>query len=548
MSDYATHIPVSSPDPTGIQTLIPSFAYEPPADALVPSPWELPVDSMTEAGSRSSRRTLDAGKMAQVVQRAGGTGLEVATRLHRLATVRPSGATTPQTKVQLLPNHKWHRGDGTHRRSHVQSPSPLRIENLMDDLLVEEVPSRSSLKSHPSRKSNKSIGTAIRARAYLAEFKQTKKRHLYHQRASVTLKAQGMPSQARKGPTPVVHRYRERESWKERISTLGVPHIGGAVPVAVPASRAPAVPITQRTVASAVDAMNRSNAIIRAAAPPFVPRSPPVPQYLAANFQGIGGRPLTNPPPRATPLSPTPLPPRPTRPSPNMQSGAFIRPLVPVDAIAKPQINNFPPVIAIPKGPPPRLPAELTYEALSKHVSHGGLVRVHQANSASPLQWTGSRSSSGFGAGVFKGMSPNAYSAAMSQQRKGPWDGPWVTETVHRHITERSDEDTPWISGTFSLNWALWAIVKALAEGSTAVHLSVISPTDEIRFLPTEVLHHTRGDVRSQEAATIRRAAERGEVLFYGRIFADSIQADLVWTPEVGNISLVGANLPDHPV
>jgi len=127
-----------------------------------------------------------------------------------------------------------------------------------------------------------------------------------------------------------------------------------------------------------------------------------------------------------------------------------------------------------------------------------------------------------------------------------PQAGPLKTET---------DELSPWISTTANLDWALWYIAKLLSQMTLhntkyrydQVKLSVISiSTDRARnkelyvapflFRPNETKYMTQVDKerykRAQKSAILAK-----EVLFYGRIFKESILADLTFTREVSTSS-----------
>jgi hypothetical protein len=115
-----------------------------------------------------------------------------------------------------------------------------------------------------------------------------------------------------------------------------------------------------------------------------------------------------------------------------------------------------------------------------------------------------------------------------------------------------TDELTPWISTTANLDWAIWYIAKLLSQMThhgmgyrhDQVKLSVISISTD-RTLNKELyvapfLWSSRcdsrriGDVERERYNRARKfAISAKEVLFYGRIFKESILADLTFTREV---------------
>jgi hypothetical protein len=129
--------------------------------------------------------------------------------------------------------------------------------------------------------------------------------------------------------------------------------------------------------------------------------------------------------------------------------------------------------------------------------------------------------------------------------RPFPLDGP--------RMKAETDELTPWISTTANLDWAIWYIAKLLSQSGTGfnntpryekVRLAVISISTD-RTLNKELyvapfLWSSRcdsrriGDVDRERYNRARKSAiSAKEVLFYGRIFKDSILADLTFTREV---------------
>jgi hypothetical protein len=114
-----------------------------------------------------------------------------------------------------------------------------------------------------------------------------------------------------------------------------------------------------------------------------------------------------------------------------------------------------------------------------------------------------------------------------------------------------TDELTPWISTTANLDWAIWYIAKLLSQMThhgmgyryDQVKLSVISiSTDRTHnkelyvapflFRPDETKYKCQVDKERYNRAR-KSAIAAKEVLFYGRIFRESILADLTFTKEV---------------
>ena len=125
-----------------------------------------------------------------------------------------------------------------------------------------------------------------------------------------------------------------------------------------------------------------------------------------------------------------------------------------------------------------------------------------------------------------------------------------------------TDELTPWISTTANLDWALWYIAKLLTQPRQgprhgagpgfkheSVKLAVISISTDRRvnkelyvapFLWSRPERRDRlSDVDRERYNRARKAAiSAKEVLFYGKIFKESILADLTFTREVGPVFL----------
>jgi hypothetical protein len=132
------------------------------------------------------------------------------------------------------------------------------------------------------------------------------------------------------------------------------------------------------------------------------------------------------------------------------------------------------------------------------------------------------------------------------------------------------DELTPWISTTANMDWALWYIAKLLSHpgqghgygrgrGYDKVKLAVISiSTDRTRnkelyvapFLwrrDNEARYMCQVDKERYNRARKNAVASK-EVLFYGRIFPESVLADLTFTREVSLSSPISCESDDEGV
>ncbi|BEJ16312.1 hypothetical protein CspHIS471_0509170 [Cutaneotrichosporon sp. HIS471] len=186
-----------------------------------------------------------------------------------------------------------------------------------------------------------------------------------------------------------------------------------------------------------------------------------------------------------------------------------------------------PPLRVGPHGRPPgiRAPPDLsniTYHSLLSFLTGppGPVVRVHHHKRNAGLIWDGTPAS-GFSAPMFRALSPSAYVDAMdAAQLGGRWNlGLGVRELAAKHILGQTEEPSPWISATTHLDAAIAIIARELALGMNEVRLAVIIPTNEVRIPAADVLKPVPGQVY--------RSAEW---LFYGRIFAGSVIADIRWT------------------
>jgi len=227
-------------------------------------------------------------------------------------------------------------------------------------------------------------------------------------------------------------------------------------------------------------------------------------------------------------------------------------------------------------------PETWTYTSLTEALHHRTIIlRVH-TTSPNPLdQGFTARNPS------FNRLTVEQYHHATSTLG-GRWaEGPYMREVIIDHINQlvrraqpqrpgymgngrfrpqhhstlrqigpmkaETDELSPWISTTANLDWALWYIAKLLSQSGTGfsntsrhrkVNLAVISISTDRRlnkelyvapFLWSSQHDGRRiGDVDRERYNRARKSAiSAKEVLFYGRIFKESILADLTFTREV---------------
>jgi hypothetical protein len=229
-----------------------------------------------------------------------------------------------------------------------------------------------------------------------------------------------------------------------------------------------------------------------------------------------------------------------------------------------------------------------TYTSLTEALHHRTIIlRVH-TTPQNPLD-------QGFTARnpAFNRLTVEQYHHATSSLR-GTWaEGPYMRDVIIDHINQlvrraqpqrpgnmgngrfrsqhhstfrqtgpviaETDDLSPWISTTANLDWTLWCIAKLLSQmthhGTTyrydQVKLSVISiSTDRtlnkelyvapFLFRPNETKYLCQVDKERYNRAR-KSAISAKEVLFYGRIFKESILADLTFTREV-SLSRVSFN------
>ncbi|KAK4689274.1 hypothetical protein P7C73_g817, partial [Tremellales sp. Uapishka_1] len=210
------------------------------------------------------------------------------------------------------------------------------------------------------------------------------------------------------------------------------------------------------------------------------------------------------------------------------------------------------------------------YEAYVDTATARGLVfRVHDANSFCRLNTSGFAAPSG----KFDGMAIEAYLAAFKVLRKPQWaDSTYLRDTIVDHCLVRPSADgelSPWISTTDSLDWAIWEVARRLGHPDPQkrvdkVRLCVIRhsiPTNnpfgkrdkkniELWTFPGANLNlpdleRTLPYPKMRDAVLAKRKARiSNEKLFYGRIFADSIEDDLEFTLTASGHSLVGWTIP----
>ena len=224
-----------------------------------------------------------------------------------------------------------------------------------------------------------------------------------------------------------------------------------------------------------------------------------------------------------------------------------------------------------------------TYTSLTEALHHRTIIlRVHTTPQNPLEQGFSARNPS------FNRLTVDQYHHATSSLRGGWAEGPYMRDVINDHINQlvrrpqpppllygghgsrfrlgprphllsgrlkaETDELTPWISTTANLDWALWYIAKLLSQmihhGTKyrydQVRLSVISiSTDRTHnqelyvapflFRPHETKYMCQVDKERYNRAR-KSAISAKEVLFYGRIFKESILADLTFTREVSDL------------
>jgi hypothetical protein len=200
----------------------------------------------------------------------------------------------------------------------------------------------------------------------------------------------------------------------------------------------------------------------------------------------------------------------------------------------------------------------MTYSNLQRRTLSGELVvRVHHVLSASPLVWTGDPNTSGFSApqSCFDAMSPSAYNPNQDMRAIGTEARKHIVDHIldRRSLPPAPDPVTqdiemltasPYISVTAGLDWALYWIAHQLAATSVpAFHLAVIRrpiplSSKEVMIQPfsadpVDVLAGMRERERPDYLLARSRAVERQELFFYGRIFADSVIANITFNQSV---------------
>lgn len=210
------------------------------------------------------------------------------------------------------------------------------------------------------------------------------------------------------------------------------------------------------------------------------------------------------------------------------------------------------------------------------------LLRVHTSPSSPLPGQRNGPSTSGFTARnvAFRGLDPDQYASAVAGLRGDrDWaEGSYMRQIIVDHVNNRTPvtrlsstpgantegrgrgrggrthqhrprlrlevDQSPWISTTGDLNWAIWYIARLLSRNRGHVHLSIINNTrrswvsGELRISP--FLNRPRAEwdnlpsVGRERYLRARSSAARArEVLFYGRIFGESVLADMTFTHHV---------------
>ncbi|OCF61003.1 hypothetical protein L486_00647 [Kwoniella mangroviensis CBS 10435] len=238
----------------------------------------------------------------------------------------------------------------------------------------------------------------------------------------------------------------------------------------------------------------------------------------------------------------------------------------------------------------------LQYLQLSRLAIDNQIVfRVHSQSSVSPLIWSGDMKTSGFfaTASVFQRLTPKSYEALFrSYQPDGRKDDEgWLTRPLMREVMighilcrpskrfitvrlnsisdisqmakesgREGEREDYWISTTRSVDWAIFEIARRLSmylisggrEGNKEVRLAVLNKNsnlssgngdvkeDKVRertVNPYLCLRWHESNILSPSKleASIRarqRAKESYEILYWGRIFGENIQQDLVFSTD----------------
>lgn len=181
-------------------------------------------------------------------------------------------------------------------------------------------------------------------------------------------------------------------------------------------------------------------------------------------------------------------------------------------------------------------PNKICFEYLRQLLRKGDSVCVRvEGPKNNQLQWTGDSATSGyFGRqDAFKGLAPDAYQKAVRAVGldRPNWESQeylWRSMDAHRWPDQGCvPEDSPWISATTNLEWAIWRTANILTS-SSHVYMTFIKPTTERYSLPKPPRSRSK---KGQSFQDLHKG--NSEVLFYGRIFADSIVARIKWTRTV---------------
>ena len=272
----------------------------------------------------------------------------------------------------------------------------------------------------------------------------------------------------------------------------------------------------------------------------------------------------------------------------------------------------------IPQSPSPQLvmsshPSDRnwTYPSIRQALlDHKVLLRVHTSPESPLPSPANDPSTAGFTArnDAFRGLAPQEFRQVTARLRteEGWADGPYMRKTIIDHLNNsttarprlsqppgrpfyphsetqygyrggrvpapspvrhpisqtrfEADEQSPWISTTEKLDWAIWYISKILAQGGhKQVHLAIIkngARHGEISIKPFRTHERerererypsqprypspSRPEIMDPEGISMdayRRARSSAimsrEILLYGRIFGESIISDLTFTPHV---------------
>lgn len=244
-----------------------------------------------------------------------------------------------------------------------------------------------------------------------------------------------------------------------------------------------------------------------------------------------------------------------------------------IDMSSTPTYNNPVPLqrTNIPDAPPSSfIDTKPTYRNLLVACGfHQVLFRVHDKTSASPLIWTGDPATSGFSSPNpnLSQLTPKTYRQSLHPHYRKDWaNDTYKIQTMIDHImclhplkrelgkAIEPDEQSPWISVTDRLDRAIFDCIRRLArEDVDLVRMAIIRrphPGEPrynlVRTYPLHVQPYYYLN-KVEEWSGIQslvlhnaktKCTDWHESLYYGRIFSELVEADLVWTKDVSSFDV----------